>query len=161
MVFAPVDPSIKEKVVAAYLAGKGRNQIDREFREKGIKVSHGSISNVINAYNKRKHEQPPQQDVSTDADIDNTSSPSSMVQKGPAFGIAQAISGVNNKSSEVINAPRYSATEECHKRRRNWECVSGKRSSWPPNLLWLDLARRCAKLINGQCIHAQNQESYK
>jgi hypothetical protein len=40
------------------LAGhKGRNQITRELHEQGIKVSHGSISNIINAY-KRKHEQP-------------------------------------------------------------------------------------------------------
>jgi hypothetical protein len=56
--FAPVDPSIKEKVVAAYLVGRGRNQIDREFRSQGIKISHGSISNIINTY-KREHEQPP------------------------------------------------------------------------------------------------------
>jgi len=56
MVFAAVDPSIREKVVAAYLAGKGRNQIDREFRSQGIKLSHGSISNFINTY-KREHEQ--------------------------------------------------------------------------------------------------------
>ena len=57
MVFAPVDPSIREKVVAAYLAGKGRNQIDREFRSQGIKVSHGSISNMINKY--KREQQPP------------------------------------------------------------------------------------------------------
>jgi hypothetical protein len=58
MVFAPVDPMTKEKVIAAYLAGHGRNQITRELHEQGIKISHGSISNFINAY-KRKHEQPP------------------------------------------------------------------------------------------------------
>jgi hypothetical protein len=39
------------------VAGHGRNQITRELHEQGIKVSHGSISNFINAY-KRKHEQP-------------------------------------------------------------------------------------------------------
>jgi len=61
--FTPVDPAIKERVISAYLAGKGRNQIDRELREKGIKVSHGSISNIINTY-KRKHEQPLQIDIS-------------------------------------------------------------------------------------------------
>jgi hypothetical protein len=61
--FTPVDPAIKERVISAYLAGKGRNQIDRELHEKGIKVSHGSISNIINTY-KRKHEQPLQSDIS-------------------------------------------------------------------------------------------------
>src|SRR5215467_13429789 len=54
--FTPVDPAIREKVISAYVAGHGRNQITRELHEQGIKVSHGSISNFINAY-KRKHEQ--------------------------------------------------------------------------------------------------------
>jgi hypothetical protein len=62
MVFAPVDPAIREKVIAAYLAGHGRNQITREMHGLGIKVSHGSISNFINAY-KRKHEQPSQPQI--------------------------------------------------------------------------------------------------
>ena len=35
----------------------------REFYEQGVKVSAGSISNIINAY-KRKHEQPLQSDTS-------------------------------------------------------------------------------------------------
>src|SRR5215472_15013286 len=54
--FTLVDPVIREKVISAYVAGHGRNQITRELHEQGIKVSHGSISNFINAY-KRKHEQ--------------------------------------------------------------------------------------------------------
>ena len=58
MVFAALDPEIKQKVLAAYLDGHGRNQITRELHEQGIKISHGSVSNFINAY-KRKHEQPP------------------------------------------------------------------------------------------------------
>lgn len=53
--FAPVDPAIKEKVLAAYLAGTGRNQICRALNGQGIKLSHGSVSNIINAY-KREHE---------------------------------------------------------------------------------------------------------
>jgi hypothetical protein len=52
MVFTPVDPVIKEKVLAKYLAGYGRNQIDRELRKEGAKISHGSISNIISAYKK-------------------------------------------------------------------------------------------------------------
>jgi hypothetical protein len=56
MPFAPVDPAIKEKVIAAYLADpkKGRNQITREMHEQGVQVSHGSVSNILNVY-KRKH----------------------------------------------------------------------------------------------------------
>ena len=41
MVFAPVDQAIREKIISAYLAGHGRNQITRELHGKGIKVSHG------------------------------------------------------------------------------------------------------------------------
>jgi hypothetical protein len=39
MVFVPVDPAIKEKVMAAYLAGHGRNQIDRELRAGNQSIS--------------------------------------------------------------------------------------------------------------------------
>src|SRR5215831_7003092 len=83
--FAPVDQAIKEKVISAYLAGngKGRNQITSELHEQGIKVSHGSVSNIINAY-KRMHEQPSQpqvslesSDASTGVDMNSMSSPSS------------------------------------------------------------------------------------
>jgi len=49
--FKPVDPAIKEKVISAYLTGKGRNQITRELHEQGVRVSHGSISNIIGMYN--------------------------------------------------------------------------------------------------------------
>lgn len=62
MVFTPVDPVIKEKVLAKYLAGYGRNQIDRELRKEGAKISHGSISNIISAH-KKKHEQSLQSDA--------------------------------------------------------------------------------------------------
>src|SRR5215510_16448057 len=81
--FTPVDPAIKEKVISAYLTGKGRNQITRELHEQGVRVSHGSISNIIGAYN-RKHEQPSQpqvspesSDTSTSVDMNSMSSPSS------------------------------------------------------------------------------------
>jgi len=90
--FAPVDPMTKEKVIAAYLAGHGRNQIDRELHEQGIKVSHGSISNIINAY-KRKHEQPTQSndnntDISTAISIKNIGSPSSTAPRYSGVGKA-------------------------------------------------------------------------
>src|SRR5215831_5952153 len=80
--FTRVDPAIKEKVISAYLTGKGRNQITRELHEQGVRVSHGSISNIIGAY-KRKHEQPTQSqvcldsDASTGVDMNSMSSPSS------------------------------------------------------------------------------------
>jgi hypothetical protein len=70
MVFAPVDPAIREKVIAAYLAGHGRNQITREMHGLGIRVSHGSISNFINAY-KRKHEQPSQSQICPESRTSN------------------------------------------------------------------------------------------
>ena len=74
MVFAPVEAAIKEKIISAHLAGHGRNQIDRELREQGIKVSHGSISNFINAY-KRKHEQPRPSDTLTRSEPDFANTP--------------------------------------------------------------------------------------
>jgi hypothetical protein len=55
MPFAPVDPATREKVIAAYLAAKGKksqNQIVRELREEGIRVSRGSVNNFVNVYKK-------------------------------------------------------------------------------------------------------------
>ena len=76
--FTPVDPAIKEKVISAYLTGKGRNQITRELHEQGVRVSHGSISNIIGAY-KRKHEQPQvsleSSDASTGVDMNSSTAP--------------------------------------------------------------------------------------
>jgi hypothetical protein len=54
MVFTPVAPEIKEKVISAYLSGLGRNQIDRELRKEGVAVSHGSISNIIARYKREQ-----------------------------------------------------------------------------------------------------------
>ncbi len=110
MVFAPVDPAIKEKVLSAYLAGHGRNQITREMHGLGIKVSHGSISNIINAY-KRKHEQPSQLQIcpesrtsnagiSTGVDINNTGSPLLMTFHDSETG--QAVTTTNNSNSNVV-----------------------------------------------------------
>jgi hypothetical protein len=87
MVFAPVDPMTKDKVIAAYLAGHGRNQITRELHEQGIKISHGSVSNFINAY-KRQHEQPPHEQ---EASSGNNNA-------GVTTGISMARSG-NGKAS--------------------------------------------------------------
>ena len=67
MVFTPVDPVIKEKVISVYLAGHGRNQITRDLNGQGIKISHGSVSNIINAY-KHRHEQPSQPQICRAAD---------------------------------------------------------------------------------------------
>lgn len=116
MVFAPVDPAIKEKVLSAYLAGHGRNQITREMHGLGIKVSHGSISNIINAY-KRKHEQPSQPQIcpesrtsnagiSPGVDINNTGSPLLMTFHGSGTG--QAVTTTNNSNSNVVT-PRNGA----------------------------------------------------
>ena len=53
----PVDTSIKEKVIAAHLAGSGRNRIQRDLLREEIKVSQGSVSKIINAYKlKIKHQ---------------------------------------------------------------------------------------------------------
>jgi hypothetical protein len=111
MIFASVDPAIKEKIISAHLAGKGRNQIDRELREQGIKVRHSSISNFINVY-KRKHEQPSQPQVcpesrtsnagiSTGVDINNTGSPLLMTCHGSGIG-QTAITTTTNSSSNVV-----------------------------------------------------------
>ena len=108
MVFAPVDPAIKEKIISAHLAGKGRNKIDRELREQGIKVSHGSISNFINAY-KRKHEQLSQPQVCPESrtsnagistGFDNTDSHLLMTCHGS--GIGQTTT--TNSSSNVVTS---------------------------------------------------------
>lgn len=113
MVFAPVDPAIRGKVIESHLAGKGRNQIARELNEQGMKVSHGSVSNFINAY-KRQHEQPsqppqssqtlglqPEADarISTGIDMSNTNG-SSLLMARDGSGTGQAV--ITNSNSNVI-----------------------------------------------------------
>ena len=99
MVFAPVDPAIKEKVLAAYLAGKGRNQITRELNKQGIKVSHGSISNIINAYKRNSQPQicpesrTSNAGISTGVDINNTGSP--LLMRFHDSGTGQAVTTTN------------------------------------------------------------------
>ena len=108
MVFAPVDPAVREKIIAAYLSGKGRNQIDRELHEDGVKVSHGSISNIINAY-KHEHEQPlqpqspqtlspqPEADagISNGVPMNNIDGSSLLIARS---GIGRAVSTTNSSS---------------------------------------------------------------
>src|SRR5215510_13186116 len=93
MVFEPVDYAIKEKVLSAYLAGHGRNQITRELHEQGVKVSHGSVSNIINAY-KRQHEQQsqplPSQQMSSNTAI-NTSTDGSPFLTAHSTGDGQTV----------------------------------------------------------------------
>src|SRR5215831_21174994 len=80
--FTPVDPAIREKVISAYLAGHGRNQITRDLNEQGIKISHGSVSNFINAY-KRQDEQTSQSDASTSVDMNTSPSSTAPRDGGP------------------------------------------------------------------------------
>src|SRR5215469_1626124 len=92
--FTPVDPAIREKVISAYLAGHGRNQITRDLNEQGIKISHGSVSNFINAY-KRQHEQTSQ----SDANMNNTDSHSPLTMPS---GVEQVVTTNTNSNSNVI-----------------------------------------------------------
>ena len=93
--FAPVDPAIEEKVISDLAGnGKGRNQITRELHEQGIKVSHGSVSNIINAYKRMQPSQPqvsPESDASTGVDMNSMSSPSSTAPRdgGTAFTLIE------------------------------------------------------------------------
>jgi hypothetical protein len=56
-VLEPVKPEIRDKVILLHLSGLGRNQIDRELRQQGVKVSHGSISNIITRHLREKQSQ--------------------------------------------------------------------------------------------------------
>lgn len=64
MTFPSIDPKIVEKIIALDKAGHGRNQIDRELKEQGVKVSRGSITNVIKRY-KARMQQPIQENTSS------------------------------------------------------------------------------------------------
>src|SRR5215469_15489037 len=93
MVFAPVSEEIREKVIGYHLAGHGRNRIDRLLSEQGVKVSHGSISNIIARY-RREHEQPPQpQSIQQQQTATN---PSPVVGKG-----VDDINNTNNTDEEI------------------------------------------------------------
>jgi hypothetical protein len=112
MVFPPLDPAIKEKVIAAYLSGHGRNQTTRQLNEQGIKISFGSVSNIINAY-KREHEQtsqPPSHGPQPEADATITGIPMNIGAGSPLLmarhSSGQAVSTTNTNSISNINTPR-------------------------------------------------------
>jgi hypothetical protein len=109
MVFAPVAPEIKERIIELHLAGFGRNKIDRQLKIESVKISHGSISNVINMY-KRKHEQSlqsasscneviaqPDASISIGVGLKETSPPSLKPQD--AHGVGLAFIPINPNSS--------------------------------------------------------------
>jgi hypothetical protein len=131
--FTPVDPAIKERIVSAFLAGQGRNQIDRELRKEGIQVSHGSISNVIIKY-KKEHEQllqkdtkvndastvaPPQPsqgppeagaNISTSFPIKKTGSPS-LPGLAHGVGLTETVADKNDYNTRVATHPEEGPDE--------------------------------------------------
>lgn len=117
MVFAPVDPEIKEKIITAYLSGQGRNQIERQLKEEGVKVSRGSISNFINSYKKKQqslksnytnNEQLIQSHstINPAAPLDKTGSPTSSQPHG--VGLVTTIHRNSNHSSEEMDKSKTS-----------------------------------------------------
>lgn len=67
MVFPALDPTIREKVISAYLTGHGRNQITLELNEQGLKVSTASVAKIIKGYEHQHQETLP--NVATTTDI--------------------------------------------------------------------------------------------
>lgn len=119
MVFAPVDASIREKIITLHLAGQGRNSIDRELRAQGVRVSHGSISNIINRY-KREHEQSsqpasscnevsvqPNASISTGVGLKETSPPSLKPQDAHRVGLAFIPINPNSSTKPKPRNVRY------------------------------------------------------
>jgi hypothetical protein len=102
--FTPVDPAIKEKVISAYLTGKGRNQITRELHEQGVRVSHGSISNIIGAY-KRKHEQPKPSPNGDDAGVPMNICGPEMRFSGQGSPLFSRIGQVATTTNDVMPRP--------------------------------------------------------
>jgi len=102
--FTPIDPAIREKVISAYVAGHGRNQITRELHEQGIKVSHGSISNIIGAY-KRKHEQPKPSPNGDDAGVPMNMGGPEMRFSGQGSPLLSGIGQVATTTNNVTPRP--------------------------------------------------------
>ena len=114
--FAPVDPAIEEKVISDLAGnGKGRNQITRELHEQGIKVSHGSVSNIINAHKRMQPSQPqvsPESDASTGVDMNSMSSPSSTAPRdgGPLSHLLNE----DSNSDPIVAEPRWCGGGTCY-----------------------------------------------
>lgn len=106
MVFTPVDPVIKEKVLAKYLAGYGRNQIDRELRKEGVKISHGSISNIISAY-KKKHEQSLRSDATISMGININNTDGSSLLSGTELAVTTMDERRRREEQILVDAHSY------------------------------------------------------
>jgi hypothetical protein len=87
MVFKSLDPTVKEKVLAAYRGGQHRNQIVRELQKKGVRVSQGTVSKLI--HQESTHEV----DIRTTSAIIKIAEPSTSVK------------GVEPPSAIVVNRP--------------------------------------------------------
>jgi hypothetical protein len=107
MVFAPVDPAIKEKIITAYLSGFGINRIVRDLHKNGIKVSHGSVCNIVRKYKQSqplqlKETSQPQQEESKDFESKTTSinkTPPLIVNNG---NLSSAITSIGGDRREPV-----------------------------------------------------------
>ena len=160
-------------MISAYVVGYGRNQITRVLNGQGIKVSHGSISNIINAY-KRKHEQPSQlqpssltqqqssqpqvfqfqgppsdASISTGIDMNNTGSPSSAAPRdgGP---LSHLLNEDPDSNSDPIVA------DDCQETRENIgdiDILPTKLEPFPSEDLETEMSKQA---INQDDVDSQN-----
>jgi hypothetical protein len=92
---------LRAKVVRMHLEGHGRNEIARILSQQGLHISEGSVGNIVRAYH--KHEQQSDATISTGADMNNVSSPVSMVRKA-SFGFGpKPITGTTSSSNVVTS----------------------------------------------------------
>lgn len=104
----PVKAEIKERIIQLHLAGHGRNSIDRELRAEGVRVSHGSISNIITKYKKSlqpvysSEPQPEQQSSSINSATPINKSGSSTLETPGRHGIELADSVIAGPLSHLL-----------------------------------------------------------
>lgn len=105
MNFTPIHPAVKEKIITLHLAGQGRNAIDRQLKIEGARVSHGSISNIINRY-KCEYEQSlqPNSSISIGVGLKETSHPSLKPQN--VNGVGLVVQAPTNPNFTSIHRPK-------------------------------------------------------
>jgi hypothetical protein len=127
-----IDPTVKSQIIKMHLNGKGRNEIARDLKKQGVDVSSGTVSGVLKQYREQPEssnksdvkvttfpdkEFKKNKDISIEKhaivntqDFEENGYSIDMGRKGLggplSFWFTNGHEGaVNNKPSEVINAP--------------------------------------------------------
>ena len=126
-----------------HLAGHGRNEIARLLNEQGLRVSEGSVGNIVRTYRRSRNEQSLQSDMNNTSEIEQVTTNIATPRNGAPLShllgedtstdeeeiISVSVTPYSNSPSPVVPGPNTSKTISgteiqrfIHKRSRFSRC---------------------------------------